>query len=261
VRPTVQVVILAGGYGTRLSEETAVKPKPMVEIGGKPLLWHIMKLYTHHGLTDFIVCCGYKSEVIKRYFQDYRLNGSDITFDLRNETTTVHSHEVEPWRVTLVDTGDATMTGGRLKRVEQFIDGETFCLAYGDCLSDVDIGELIRVHRAGNALVTLTAVQPPGRFGVVTLGEDEQRISSFVEKPEGDGGWVNGGFFVLERAALGYVDDDSTVWERGPLEVLASEGRAQAYRHRGYWQNLDSLRDKMVLEERWASGAPPWKVW
>lgn len=257
----MQAVILAGGYGTRLTEETAVRPKPMVEIGSRPILWHIMKLFSHHGVDEFVVCCGYKAEVIKDYFANYRLRAGDVTIDLRENRLELHPSEVEPWRITLLDTGERTMTGGRLKRAAAHLSGETFCLTYGDCLADVDIAELVASHRRSGATVTMTAVQPPGRFGVLGLGDDQVTISSFAEKPRGDGGWINGGFFVLEPEALDAIEGDETVWERDPLETLAGEGKLHAYRHEGYWQNMDSLRDKMILEEQWASGSPPWRVW
>jgi glucose-1-phosphate cytidylyltransferase len=258
----MKAVILAGGYGTRLTEESAVRPKPMVEIGGKPILWHIMKIYSAYGIDDFVVCCGYKSEVIKDFFADYSLHRSDVRFDLEAQTMTLLGDSgIEPWTVTLIDTGEATMTGGRLKRVAEHIGDATFCLAYGDCLGRIDIDELVRFHRDQGVLATLTAVQPPGRFGALVLGTEETKIAHFKEKPHGDGGWVNGGFFVLEPRALHYIADDSTVWEREPLERLAAEGQLAAYRHRGYWQAMDTLRDKTVLENAWASGEPPWKVW
>jgi glucose-1-phosphate cytidylyltransferase len=257
----VQVVILAGGYGTRLTEETSVRPKPMVEIGGRPVLWHIMKLYSHYGMNEFIICCGYKAHVIKEYFASYRLHASNVTVDLRTDQLTLHPAEVEPWHVTLLDTGETTMTGGRLKRAASHLRPETLCLTYGDCLTDVNLDRLIESHRASGALATMTAVQPPGRFGVLTFDRDEPTISSFSEKPRGDGGWINGGFFVLEPEALAYVAGDETAWEREPLEALAGAGKLGAYRHDGYWQNMDSLRDKMILEEQWDSGSPPWRVW
>ena len=256
-----KAVILAGGYGTRLTEETTVRPKPMVEIGERPILWHIMKAYAAHGVDEFVICCGYKSHVVKDYFANYYLRAADVTVDLARNEVAFGRAEVEPWRVTLVETGDGTMTGGRLKRVAHLLGEEAFFFAYGDCVSDVDMGRLLEFHRDEGALATLTAVRPPGRFGALTLGHEEALISSFREKPEGDGGWVNGGFFVLEPAALDYIEGDATVWEREPLERLARDGRLAAYRHQGYWQNMDSLRDKMVLEEQWASGAPPWKIW
>jgi glucose-1-phosphate cytidylyltransferase len=257
----MKVVILAGGFGTRLSEETGVKPKPMVEIGDKPILWHIMKIYSSHGLNDFIICLGYKGYLIKQYFATYSLFASDVTFDLRTNSTKVHQNETEPWRVTLVDTGEGTMTGGRLKRVKDYIGNETFCLTYGDGLTDVNIGDLVEFHRKQKTLATLTAVQPPGRFGAFNLGRDQDRISTFKEKPQGDGAWINGGFFVLEPGVMDYIDGDAAVWEREPMERLAHEGMLSAYRHHGFWQNMDTLRDKSVLEELWRSGKPPWKLW
>jgi glucose-1-phosphate cytidylyltransferase len=256
----VKAVILAGGYGTRISEESAVRPKPMVEIGGRPILWHIMKIYTAYAIRDFIILCGYRGEVIKEYFANYFLNTSDITIDLATNTVETHSSVAEPWRVTLVDTGDETMTGGRIKRAASYLDDETFCLTYGDCVARLDIGELISAHRSFGTMATLTAIQPPGRFGALMLSEGA-RVEAFHEKPEGDGGWVNGGFFVLEPAALDYIEGDSTVWERGPMERLALDGQLAAFKHSGFWQPMDTLRDKMVLEEQWASGTPPWKVW
>jgi glucose-1-phosphate cytidylyltransferase len=257
----VKAVFLAGGYGTRLSEETNVRPKPMVEIGGQPILWHIMKLYSAHGIDDFVICCGYKSHVIKEYFANYVRNEADVTFDLAADTVEVHRSEVEPWRVTLIETGENTMTGGRLKRARRWLDDETFCFAYGDCVSNVDITRLIEFHRGTGALVTLTAIRPPGRFGALSLEHEDDFVHAFREKPEGDGGWVNGGFFVVDPAALDYVDGDETVWEQQPLQRLADNGKLAAYRHAGYWQNMDSLRDKIVLEDQWASERPPWKVW
>jgi glucose-1-phosphate cytidylyltransferase len=257
----MKAVILAGGYGTRLSEETGVRPKPMVEIGGMPIIWHIMKIYSAHGITDFVVSAGYKSYVIKEYFANYFLHRSDVTFELGTGTMTTHSTGAEPWRVTIVDTGDATQTGGRIKRVADHLGDETFCLTYGDCVCALDVGALVDFHRSQDAVVTLTAIQPPGRFGAVELQEGEPRIARFHEKPAGDGGWVNGGFFVVEPSALAYIEGDATTWEKEPLERLAAEGKLAAYRHGGYWQNMDSLRDKMVLEEQWASGKAPWKIW
>lgn len=257
----MKVVILAGGYGTRLAEETGVKPKPMVEIGDRPILWHIMKIYSQHGLNDFVICLGYKGHIIKQYFATYSLHMSDVTFDLQNNSMQVHQNGTEPWKVTLVDTGEKTMTGGRLKRVRHHIGDETFCVTYGDGVSDVDITQLIQFHKSEKALATLTAVQPPGRFGAFSLVGSQNRISTFKEKPQGDGAWINGGFFVLEPSALDYIPDDSTVWEWEPLERLAREGKLAAYRHHGYWQNMDSLRDKNVLEELWRGDNPPWKKW
>ena len=258
----MKAVILAGGYGTRLTEESAVRPKPMVEIGGRPILWHIMKIYSAYGIDDFVICCGYRSDVIKEFFASYFRQMSDVKFDLRTDTMTrLRDNGVEPWTVTLIDTGESTMTGGRLKRVVEHVGDETFCFTYGDCVSDVKINELIRFHRDQGALATLTAVQPPGRFGALVLAREQTRITRFAEKPSGDGGWVNGGFFVLEPAAIDYISDDTTVWEHEPLERLAEAGLLAAYKHRGYWQSMDTLRDKMVLERDWESGKPPWKVW
>ncbi len=255
----MKVVILAGGLGSRLSEETTVRPKPMVELGGKPILWHIMKIYSHYGLHDFVICLGYRGYVIKEYFANYFLHMSDITFDLRTNQVTVHHNTSEPWTVTLVDTGAETATGGRLRRVRRFLDEETFCFTYGDGVSSVDVSALLQFHREQQTLATLTAVQPPGRFGVIDFAED--KISGFQEKPPGDGSWINGGFFVLEPAALDYVTDDDTVWERQPLEKLAAEGQLSAFKHPGFWQPMDTLRDKALLEQLWSSGNAPWKVW
>jgi glucose-1-phosphate cytidylyltransferase len=257
----VKAVILAGGYGTRIAEETSVRPKPMVEVGGMPILWHIMKIYSAHGINDFVICCGYMGHVIKEYFFHYSLNRCDIAFDLRAGTTTTLSNDVEPWTVTLVDTGNETMTGGRLKRVRKYVDGETFCFTYGDTVGSVDVTDLIAYHRAHDVYATLTAVQPPGRFGALTLEGDEPEITGFEEKPSGDGGWINGGFFVLEPEVFDYIESDATSWEREPLQTLAREGRLAAYRHRGYWWPVDTLRDKNVLDQEWASGSPGWKVW
>jgi glucose-1-phosphate cytidylyltransferase len=257
----MKVVILAGGHGTRISEESAVRPKPMVEIGEMPILWHIMKIYAAHGHTDFVVSAGYKSHIIKEYFATYHLRRSDITFDLATNSVTTHGGDAEDWRVTVVDTGEATMTGGRVLRVREYLGDEPFCLTYGDCVGDVDIGKLVEFHRDHGVLATVTAVQPPGRFGTLNLRHEGSRIEEFVEKPRGDGGWVNGGFFVLEPGALDYISGESTVWEREPMENLARDGQLVAYRHEGYWQPMDTLRDKTVLEERWASGDAPWKVW
>jgi glucose-1-phosphate cytidylyltransferase len=257
----LKAVILAGGFGTRLSEETGVKPKPMVEIGDRPILWHIMKIYSAAGINDFIICLGYKGHIIKEYFANYSLHLSDITFDLKNNRTHVHHNETEPWKVTLVHTGESTLTGGRIKRIRSYLGNETFCLTYGDGVSNIDIKALIQFHKAQKTLVTLTAVQPPGRFGAFNLGPGQHKIVTFKEKPQGDGAWVNGGFFVVETAALDYIDGDETVWEREPMESLAREGRIAAYRHHGFWQPMDTLRDKNVLEKLWASGTAPWKVW
>ena len=256
----MKAVILAGGFGTRISEESTIRPKAMVEIGGKPILWHIMKLYEAHGVDEFVICAGYRGSMIKDYFANYYLHRSDVTIDVAANSITTHASDAERWRVTIVDTGEGTMTGGRLKRVADFLDG-TFYMTYGDCLADVDLEALASLHRRQGALATMTAIQPPGRFGAIVLADDHTRIASFHEKPTGDGGWVNGGFFVVEPAALEYVEGDASVWEREPLERLAADGMLAAYRHTGYWQNMDTLRDKMVLEEQWASAAPPWKTW
>jgi glucose-1-phosphate cytidylyltransferase len=257
----MKAVILAGGFGSRLSEETALKPKPMVEIADRPILWHIMKIYFAHGINDFIICIGYKGYIIKEYFATYSLHMSDVTFDLRNNNMKVHQNGTEPWKVTLVDTGEKTMTGGRLKRIRDYIGDETFCLTYGDGVSNVNIKKLIGFHREQKSLATLTAVQPPGRFGAFNLDRDQYKISTFKEKPQGDGAWINGGFFVAEPSVMDYIENDSIVWEREPMEMLASDGMLAAYRHHGFWQPMDTLRDKMYLEQLWDSGNPPWKVW
>lgn len=255
----MKTVILAGGLGTRISEETHLKPKPMVEIGGRPILWHIMKIYCAYGINDFIICLGYKGYMIKEYFANYFLHMSDVTFDMANNKMEVHQKNAEPWRVTLVDTGDDTMTGGRLKRVSSYLDDEDFCFTYGDGLSGVDIKKLIDFHKAHETLATLTAVQPPGRFG--TLNVDKQKIMEFREKPQGDGGWINGGFFVLSPKVIDYIIDDQSIWEREPMERLAEEGNLSAFIHRGFWQPMDTLRDKNLLEDLWATGKAPWKIW
>lgn len=254
----MKAVILAGGYGTRISEESAIRPKPMVEIGGMPMLWHIMQLYSAHGIDEFIICCGYKGHLIKEYFANYFLHRSDVTFDLRSNTMEVHRHTAEAWRVTLVDTGEATMTGGRLKRVQRYLGNETFCFTYGDGVSNLDLTRLIAYHRERNVLATLTAVQPPGRFGAFTLDKDQTLITSFREKPQGDGAWINGGFFICEPGVLDFIEGDATVWEREPLQELAKAGKLAAFKHTGFWQNMDTLRDKNLLEELWQSGKPPW---
>ena len=256
-----KAVILAGGLGTRLAEETGVKPKPMVEIGERPILWHIMKIYSAYGVNDFVVCCGYKGHLIKEYFANYYLHASDVTFDLRDQGLTVHSNGCEPWRVTLVDTGEQTMTGGRLKRVRDFVGDGTFFLTYGDGVSDVNVRALYDFHREQGRAATLTAVKPPGRFGAFKLAEGQTEIAHFREKPDGDGAWINGGFFVLEPEAIDYVDGDATVWEREPMEGLAEDGQLSAFRHGGFWHPMDTLRDKTTLEDLWASGDAPWKVW
>lgn len=257
----MKAVILAGGFGTRISEESGVKPKPMVEIGGKPILWHILKIYSSHGINDFVVCLGYKGEVVKDYFARYYLQASNVTFDMQRNEMHVHQNRAEPWRVTLIDTGLNTMTGGRLRRVREYVGNETFCMTYGDGVSNIDIRRLIRFHKEQGTLATLTAAQPPGRFGAFTLLQGQNRIETFKEKPEGDGAWVNSGFFVLEPGVFNFIQDDSAVWEREPLERLASEGQLAAYRHSGFWQPMDTLRDKVVLENLWQSENPPWKVW
>ena len=257
----MKVVILAGGFGTRLSEETGVKPKPMVEIGDRPILWHIMKIYATYGLHDFIICLGYKGYIIKEYFANYALHMSDLTFDLRNNTIETHKNGTEPWRVTLVDTGQNTMTGGRIKRVKDYIGDQTFCLTYGDGLTDLNIRELIAFHKDRKSIATLTAVQPPGRFGAFNLERDQYKITTFKEKPQGDGAWINGGFFVLEPEVLNFIEGDSTVWESRPMEELARNDMLSAYRHHGFWQPMDTLRDKNYLEELWRSGKAPWKMW
>lgn len=257
----MKAVILAGGVGTRLTEETTVKPKPLVAVGDQPILVHVMKIYSAYGINDFIICCGYKGYLIKEYFATYFLRMSDVTFDMRFNQTSIHNGYAEPWRVTLIDTGDETMTGGRLKRVREHIGNETFCLTYGDGVSDLNISDLVKFHKQQKTLATLTAVQPPGRFGAVILREGESKIKSFREKPEGDGAWINGGFFVLEPEVIDYIKDDSTVWEREPLEKLARDGQLSAYRHMGFWQAMDTLRDKHFLEDLWKSGNPPWKIW
>ncbi len=257
----MKAVILAGGFGTRISEESSVKPKPMVEIGGKPILWHIMKIYSSYGINEFIICCGYKAHVIKEYFSNYHLHCSDVTFDLRNSNMEVHNNGAEPWRVTLVNTGDGTMTGGRLKRVKSFIGDETFCFTYGDGVSNVNISDLVAFHKKQGALATLTAVQPPGRFGAFKLDHKQDKIPSFKEKPEGDGAWVNSGFFVLEPEVMDFIDGDATSWEKAPLERLAEKGQLAAYRHNGFWQPMDTLHDKNVLEDLWKGGQAQWKVW
>lgn len=257
----MKAVILAGGLGTRISEETSTRPKPMVEIGGKPILWHIMKTYSHHGINDFIICCGYKGYVIKEYFANYFLHMSDVTFDMSNNSMQVHQHNAEPWRVTLVDTGDSTMTGGRLKRVAPYLqDEQEFCFTYGDGVSDVNITDLIAFHRAHGLQATMTATYPPGRFGAIDIHAD-QRIIAFKEKPKGDGGMINGGFFVLSPKVIDLIANDQTLWEREPLEALAESNQLKAFKHEAFWQPMDTLSDKNRLEELWQSGKAPWKVW
>ena len=256
----MKAVILAGGLGTRLSEETSVRPKPMVDIGGRPILWHILKIYSQHGVNDFVICCGYKGYVIKEYFANYSLHMSDVTFDMQANSVHVHQKRAEPWRVTLVDTGDDSMTGGRILRVADHVKDEpAFCLTYGDGVADVDIGETIRFHQQHGKAVTVTAARPPGRFGALDIHDG--RVRSFQEKPKGDGGMINAGFFVLSPRVLGYLKDDHTAWEQQPLQRLAAEDEVMAYEHHGFWQPMDTLRDKTYLEELWASGKAPWKTW
>jgi glucose-1-phosphate cytidylyltransferase len=255
----MKAVILAGGFGTRIAEETHLRPKPMVEIGGKPILWHIMKVLTHHGINDFIICLGYKGYYVKEYFANYFLHMSDVTFDMRENRMKVHHNHCEPWKVTLLDTGLNTMTGGRLKRAASYLDRETFCFTYGDGLSDVDIDALVAYHREQGLLATMTAVQPPGPYGVLDIAGP--LIRRFEEKPKEGTGWINGGFFILEPGVVDYIQDDTTVWEQQPLERLAIEGQLCAFRHKGFWQAMDTLRDKVKLEELWNSGKAPWKLW
>lgn len=255
----MKAVILAGGLGTRISEETSTRPKPMIEIGGKPILWHIMKMYSAHGVNDFIICLGYKGYLIKEYFANYFLHTSDVTFDMQNNKMEVHQNSAEPWKVTLVDTGDESMTGGRLKRVRHFLGDEDFCFTYGDGVGDVDITASIAFHKAQNTLATLTAVQPPGRFGALNLAQ--HKVCGFQEKPQGDGGWINGGFFILSPKVIDNIEGDHTIWEREPMEQLAEAGQLSAYLHHGFWQPMDTLRDKTHLEALWQSGTAPWKVW
>ena len=260
----MKAVLLAGGFGTRISEESGIRPKPMVEVGGKPILWHIMKIYSHYGINDFIICCGYKGNMIKEYFSNYFLFSSDVTFDMKNNNMKVHRMNAEPWTVTLVDTGESSMTGGRIKRVKEYIGNETFCLTYGDGVSDVNINDLIMHHNNQGVLATLTSVRQHGRFGVFNLPMGESKIRYFKEKPKGDGddsAWINGGFFVLEPAVMDYIEGDTTVFEREPLEKLAADGQLCAFRHTGFWQPMDTLRDKNYLETLWQQGTAPWKTW
>lgn len=257
----MKAVILAGGLGTRLSEETDLKPKPMVEIGGRPILWHIMKTYSAHGVNDFVICCGYKGYMIKEYFANYFLHQSDVTFNLKNNNMQVHQNNSEPWTVTLVDTGESTMTGGRLKRVKDFVkDEESFCFTYGDGVGDVDITRLIQFHKAHGKQATLTATRLPGRYGALKFGSDDS-VENFQEKPDGDGSWINGGFFVLSPKVIDRIDKDSTIWEREPLDGLAKCGELVAFKHNGFWQPMDTLREKVKLNELWDSGKAPWKIW
>ena len=256
----MKAVILAGGLGTRLSEETHLKPKPMVEVGGRPILWHIMKIYSHFGINDFVICAGYKGYMIKEYFANYWLHMSDVTFRLQNNSVDVHDQRTEPWNVTIVDTGEVTNTGGRLKRVKPYVQDETFCFTYGDGVADINIDRLIAAHRAHGRLATLTAVSPPGRYGALELAE-QNCVSSFKEKPSGDGGSINGGFFVVEPEAIDLIDGDSTSWEQTVLVNLAAEGQLSAFQHTGFWRPMDTLRDKMQLEELWVTNTAPWKCW
>lgn len=254
----MKAVILAGGLGTRISEESVSRPKPMIEIGGKPILWHIMKIYSAHGVNDFVICCGYKGYVIKEYFANYFLHMSDVTIDISTNLIEVHHKKVEPWKITLIDTGEYTQTGGRLKRVAEYLNDD-FCMTYGDGVCSVDIGKVIGFHKSHGKLATMTAVQPPGRFGALDIIGNQ--VKSFWEKPQGDGGWINGGFFVLRKKVLDLINSDDTVWEKEPLEVLAKNFQLEAYKHQGFWQPMDTLRDKNQLEELWLSGEAPWKCW
>jgi glucose-1-phosphate cytidylyltransferase len=255
----MKAVILAGGLGTRISEESHLKPKPMIEVGGKPIIWHIMKIYSHYGINDFVICLGYKGYVIKEYFANYFLHLSDVTFDMAENRMHIHQRHAEPWRVTLVDTGENTSTGGRLKRVRDYIGDETFCFTYGDGVADIDLAALVDFHRHHGKLATVTAVQPPGRFGALDL--QGQHVVGFQEKPLGDGGWINGGFFVLEPQVLELIPGDATIWEAEPMRTLAKEGQLMSHMHHGFWQPMDTLRDRVLLEERWNSGQAPWQLW
>ena len=256
----MKVVILAGGIGSRISEESHLRPKPLIEIGGRPILWHIMKIYSANGLNDFVICLGYKGYMVKEYFANYFLHMSDVTFDVsKNSMEVLQNNNVEPWRVTLIDTGENTMTGGRLKRVRDYVMDGDFCFTYGDGVGNVDIGKLVAFHRGQKTLATVTAVQPPGRYGALRIERD--RVVRFEEKPDGEGGWINGGFFVVSPGAIDYIDDDDTYWERGPLERLAAEGQLAVHRHTGFWQPMDTLREKNQLEALWDSGKAPWKIW
>ncbi len=255
----MKAVILAGGLGTRISEETYLKPKPMVEVGGRPILWHIMKIYSHYGINEFVVCLGYKGYVIKEYFANYFLHMSDVTFDMTDNSMEVHHRYTEPWKVTLVDTGNASMTGGRLKRVAPYLNGDSFCFTYGDGVCDVNITDLLDYHNKHGKLATMTAIQPPGRYG--SLEMEGNLVKRFREKPKGDGGWINGGFFVLEPKVLDYIDNDLTTWENEPLERLAQEDQLAAFKHGGFWQAMDTLRDKNILDDLWSNKKAPWKIW
>lgn len=255
----MKAIILAGGFGSRLSEETETRPKPMVEIGGKPILWHVMKIYSAYGINDFVICLGYKGYVIKEYFANYFLHMSDVTFDVTKNAMTVHRNHAEPWKVTLVNTGENVMTGGRLKRVQKYLDAEDFCFTYGDGVSDVNISKVIELHKKEKRLSTVTAVQPPGRFGALEF--EGNRVESFIEKPTGDGGWINGGFFVLSPKVIDYIEGDQTVWEREPMQKLAKDNEMSVYFHDGYWQPMDTLREKQHLEDLWQAKKAPWKIW
>ena len=255
----MKAVILAGGMGIRISEESHLRPKPMIEIGGKPIIWHIMKIYSAYGVNDFIVCLGYRGYMIKEYFANYYLHNADVTFDMTSNKMEVHQNSAEPWRITLVETGEHTMTGGRLKRVRSYLGDEDFCFTYGDGVSNVDIGKLLAFHRMQGTLGTLTAIQPPGRFGAIEMTQD--KVSSFAEKPHGDGGWISGGFFVVSPKVIDLIAGDETIWEREPLERLAREGQLSAFRHAGFWQPMDTMRDKNLLEDLWNTDKAPWKVW
>jgi glucose-1-phosphate cytidylyltransferase len=258
----MKAVLLAGGFGTRISEESGIRPKPMVEVGGMPILWHIMKTYSHYGINEFIICLGYKGYMIKEYFANYFLYVSDVTFDLKYNSMSIHNDQAEPWKVTLIDTGLQTMTGGRLKRVREYVGNETFCMTYGDGVTDVNIDDLVKFHKEQNSVATLTAVQEPGRFGSFTLGDEDTKVTNFREKvKDHDSAWINGGYFVLEPTIFDYIEKDSTVFERGPLEKLSKAGKLGAFQHRGFWMPMDTLRDRNVLEEMWSSDNPPWKVW
>ncbi|MCH5243443.1 MAG: glucose-1-phosphate cytidylyltransferase [Lentimicrobiaceae bacterium] len=259
----MKVVLLAGGFGTRLSEETDIRPKPMVEIGGKPMLWHIMKIYSHYGINEFIVCCGYKANMIKQYFANYFLQQADLTIDLRDNSMQIHHSQAEPWKVTLVDTGLNTMTGGRIKRIKDYLNpGEPFMMTYGDGVADIDVNALLAFHKEQKKKATVTVVQPSGRFGAIKFNEqDEVKVFSFQEKPKGDLSWINGGFFVLEPEVLDYIDGDDTIWERKPLETLAAEGELVAFRHYGFWRPMDTQREKRELEEMWEKNQAPWRIW
>lgn len=257
----MKAVILAGGFGTRISEESAVRPKPMVHVGPEPILWHILKTYSHHGISDFVIACGYKGSMVKEYFSKLYLNEADVTFDLGANAVEIHHSRMEPWRVTCVDTGLDSMTGGRLRRVREYLDNETFCMTYGDGVSDINITDEIAYHKQEGLLATMAAIKPPGRFGAFRLLDEDKKVNNFHEKPDGDGAWINGGFFVLEPEVLDYIESDLEPFEGAPMQNLAVAGQLGAYRHSGFWQPMDTLRDKNVLEELWASGEAPWKVW